>query len=320
MAADESANKPVYSIVMPVFNEQENLPELHRRLTEVMKGVNETYELVFVDDGSRDQSREMIRQLNQTDPCCKLAGLSRNFGHQRAVSAGLALSNGQAVIVMDSDLQDAPEVIPDFITKWKEGYKVVYAIRRTRKEGFFKQLAYRTFYRILKATSDTDIPLDSGDFSLMDRRVVDLIKRLPEKTRFVRGLRAWVGFNQIGIPVDRDERFQGKPKYNLRQLMFLALSGLMSFSVLPLRFATALGVLVSTLSFLSIIVVIGIRIFTTWSLPGFAATASILLFLSGVQLLTIGVLGEYIGKIFDEVKDRPLFILSETIGLSEDQD
>ncbi len=320
MAADESANKPVYSIVMPVFNEQENLPELHRRLTEVMKGVNETYELVFVDDGSRDQSREMIRQLNQTDPCCKLAGLSRNFGHQRAVSAGLALSNGQAVIVMDSDLQDAPEVIPDFITKWKEGYKVVYAIRRTRKEGFFKQLAYRTFYRILKATSDTDIPLDSGDFSLMDRRVVDLIKRLPEKTRFVRGLRAWVGFNQIGIPVDRDERFQGKPKYNLRQLMFLALSGLMSFSVLPLRFATALGVLVSTLSFLSIIVVIGIRIFTTWSLPGFAATASILLFLGGVQLLTIGVLGEYIGKIFDEVKDRPLFILSETIGLSEDQD
>ena len=320
MAADESAKKPVYSIVMPVFNEQENLPELHRRLTEVMKGVNETYELVFVDDGSRDQSREMIRQLNQTDPCCKLAGLSRNFGHQRAVSAGLALSNGQAVIVMDSDLQDAPEVIPDFITKWKEGYKVVYAIRRTRKEGFFKQLAYRTFYRILKATSDTDIPLDSGDFSLMDRRVVDLIKRLPEKTRFVRGLRAWVGFNQIGIPVDRDERFQGKPKYNLRQLMFLALSGLMSFSVLPLRFATALGVLVSTLSFLSIIVVIGIRIFTTWSLPGFAATASILLFLGGVQLLTIGVLGEYIGKIFDEVKDRPLFILSETIGLSEDQD
>lgn len=320
MAADESANKPVYSIVMPVFNEQENLPELHRRLTDVMKSLNETYELVFVDDGSRDKSREMIRQLNQTDPCCKLAGLSRNFGHQRAVSAGLALSNGQAVIVMDSDLQDAPEVIPDFIAKWKEGYQVVYAIRRTRKEGFFKQLAYKTFYRILKATSDTDIPLDSGDFSLMDRRVVNLIKRLPEKTRFVRGLRAWVGFNQIGIPVDRDERFQGKPKYNLRQLMFLALSGLMSFSVLPLRFATALGVLVSTLSLLSVVVVILVRIFTNWSLPGFAATASILLFLGGVQLLTIGVLGEYIGKIFDEVKDRPLFILSETIGLSEDQD
>jgi dolichol-phosphate mannosyltransferase len=314
----KSSDTPVYSVVMPVYNESENLAELHRRLTDVMTALAEPYELVFVDDGSRDNSRDIIRQFHMQDPCSKLVALSRNFGHQRALSAGISLARGKAVIVMDSDLQDAPEVIPQFVAKWKEGFQVAYAVRKTRKEGFFKQIAYKAFYRLLRAMSDTDIPVDSGDFSLMDRKVVDLLKHLPEKTRFVRGLRAWVGFNQVGVPIDRDPRFQGKPKYGLKQLVFLAISGLLSFSVLPLRFATLLGILVSTGSLLSVLVVIAVRLFTNLSIPGFAATASILLFLGGVQLLTIGVLGEYVGKIFDEVKARPLFIIAETVGLDED--
>lgn len=307
--------EPVYSVIMPVFNESENLPELHRRLSDVMVSLKEPYELIFVDDGSKDNSVELVREFHQRDASTKLIALSRNFGHQKAVSAGLSLANGKAVIVMDSDLQDAPEVIPEFVEKWKEGAQVVYAIRATRQENVFKRAAYRSFYRILQLLADTEIPLDSGDFSLMDKKVVSLLNALPEKTRFVRGLRAWVGFKQVGVSVHRDPRLKGQPKYGLRQLMNLAMSGLLSFSVLPLRFATALGLAVSTISLLSIILVVYLRLFTKLSLPGFAATASILLFLGGVQLLTIGVLGEYVGRIFDEVKDRPLFIIADTLGL-----
>lgn len=310
---------PVFSVVLPVYNEQENLPELYRRLTAVMQGLAQPYELVFVDDGSRDDSVKMIKDLRAGDEAVKLVALSRNFGHQPAVSAGLALAAGQAVIVMDSDLQDSPDVIPMFVQKWREGYQVVYAIRQTRHEGMLKNLAYRLFYRILKHLSETEIPVDSGDFSLMDRRVVDLINRLPEKTRYIRGLRAWVGFKQTGVLVDRPSRHAGAPKYTLYRLILLALSGVISFSVIPLRFATGLGVLVSFLSFASIIVIVAIRLFTTLSIPGFAATASILLFLGGVQLLTVGILGEYVGRIFDEVKGRPLFIVSEALGLENDR-
>lgn len=310
---------PVFSVVLPVYNEQENLPELYRRLTDVMRGLAQPYELVFVDDGSRDDSVKMIKDLRTSDEAVKLVALSRNFGHQPAVSAGLALAAGQAVIVMDSDLQDSPDVIPMFVAKWREGHQVVYAIRQTRHEGIFKNLAYRLFYRILKHLSETEIPVDSGDFSLMDRKVVDLINRLPEKTRYIRGLRAWVGFKQTGVLVDRPSRHAGAPKYTLYRLILLALSGVISFSVIPLRFATGLGVLVSFLSFASIIVIVAIRLFTTLSIPGFAATASILLFLGGVQLLTVGILGEYVGRIFDEVKGRPLFIVSEALGLENDR-
>ncbi|MBN9396638.1 MAG: glycosyltransferase family 2 protein [Candidatus Melainabacteria bacterium] len=310
---------PVFSVVLPIYNEQENLPELYRRLTDVMQGLAQPYELVFVDDGSRDDSVKMIKDLRAGDEAVKLVALSRNFGHQPAVSAGLALAAGQAVIVMDSDLQDSPDVIPMFVQKWREGYQVVYAIRQTRHEGMLKNFAYRLFYRILKHLSETEIPVDSGDFSLMDRRVVDLINRLPEKTRYIRGLRAWVGFKQTGVLVDRPSRHAGAPKYTLYRLILLALSGVISFSVIPLRFATGLGVLVSFLSFASIIVIVAIRLFTTLSIPGFAATASILLFLGGVQLLTVGILGEYVGRIFDEVKGRPLFIVSEALGLENDR-
>jgi len=308
-------DNPTYSIVLPVFNEIGNLPELYQRLTSVMSSLGESYELIFVDDGSSDGSDQLVRRLNTTDARVKLASLSRNFGHQVAISAGMRLAKGSAVICMDSDLQDSPECIPDFVKQWKLGYHVVFAIRETRKEGFVKVFFYKLFYRILKRLAEPAIPLDSGDFSLMDRRIVDLINRLPERTRFVRGLRAWVGFKQIGVPVNRDARFSGKPKYGMMQLLNLASSGLVSFSIAPLRAASTLGLLVSSTSFASIVLVVYLKLFTNSSLPGFASTACLLLFLGGVQLLTVGILGEYIGRIFDEVKGRPLFIISETVGI-----
>jgi len=310
-----ATNDNICSIVLPVFNECENISELYQRLTTVMQLLGGSYELLFVDDGSTDGSDILIKDLHDIDPCVKLVKLSRNFGHQMAVSAGMSLARGNIVICMDSDLQDAPEVIPAFVDEWKKGYDVVYAIRESRKEGLVRNSLYMLFYRLLKALSDTDIPLDSGDFSLMDRKVVDLINSLPEKSRFIRGLRAWVGFKQIGVRVHRDARLGGNPKYGIKQLFQLALSGLLSFSVVPLRIASTLGLLVSFTSFVSIILVLYIKLFTDKSLPGFAATASIVLFLGGMQLLTVGILGEYIGRIFDEVKGRPLFIVSETIGI-----
>jgi len=304
-----------YSIVSPVYNESENLPELYRQLTEVMERLGEPYEIILVDDGSRDASARIIRAYNQNDDRVKLVKLSRNFGHQLALTAGLSVATGRAVISMDSDLQDSPYAIPLFIEQWKRGYDVVYAIRRTRKESLIKQFAYKLFYRMLKMLSDFDIPIDSGDFSLMDAKVAALLNSLPEKSRYIRGLRAWVGFNQIGVPLDRDARYSGEAKYTFGKLMNLALSGLISFSVVPLRVATGIGTFVSVCSLVSILLVLYLKIFTHLSLPGFAATASILLFLGGVQLLTVGILGEYIGRIFEEVKQRPLFIISETQGL-----
>lgn len=309
-----NVSDPVYSVVLPVYNESENLPELYRRLSEVLKALAEPYEIIFVDDGSRDDSVEKILQYHQNDPSVKLLRLSRNFGQQVAFSAGLAFASGKAIIAMDSDLQDAPEVIPKFVEQWKQGFEVAYAIRQTREEGVPIQLAYLLFYRIMKYYSDVDIPVDVGDFSLMDRKIVDTLNKLPERARYLRGLRAWVGYKQIGIPVARDSRFSGQPKYNLTMLVNLAMSGLLSFSMAPLRFATSLGLMVSLFSFCSIVVVIYQKIFTTHSLPGFAAVATILFFLGGIQLLTIGILGEYIGRIFEEVKGRPLFLISQATG------
>lgn len=307
-----------YSVVLPVYNEAQTIPELHRRLTAVMMGLGEPYEIIFVDDGSTDSTAKILKEMHASDSRIKMAQLSRNFGHQLALTAGLTLTSGKAVIAMDSDLQDAPEHIPLFVEQWRQGYDVVYAVRRTRQEMVLKQFFYKAFYRLLKSCADTEIPVDTGDFSLMDRKVVDLLNSLPERARYIRGLRAWVGFKQIGVPIDREARFAGEVKYSFARLVNLALSGVFSFSNAPLRLATFLGVAVSILSLLSIVVVVWIRLFTTLSLPGFAATASILLFLGGVQLLTVGILGEYIGRIFDEVKQRPLFIIAEKTGLGSE--
>ena len=307
-------------MILPVFNESENLPELYRRLTEAMRSLAQPYEIIFVDDGSRDDSVEKILQFHQTDPGVKLLQLSRNFGQQVAFSAGLAFSSGRAIIAMDADLQDAPEIIPKFVDHWKAGYDVIYAIRQSRAEAVPLKAAYKLFYRMMKWYSDIDIPVDAGDFSLMDRKIVDTLNKLPERARYLRGLRAWVGFKQIGVPVQREARFSGKPKYSLKMLVNLAMSGLFSFSMAPLRFATTLGLMVSLLSFLGIFVVFYVKLFTTISLPGFAAVATILFFLGGIQLLTIGILGEYIGRIFDEVKGRPLFLISKATGFDDSGD
>jgi polyisoprenyl-phosphate glycosyltransferase len=315
----ELISVPTYSVVLPVFNECENLLKLYEMLFDTLTSLNEPYEILFVDDGSTDESVAIIKALRIKNDAVKLITFSRNFGHQAALSAGLLMASGKAVIAMDSDLQDSPATIPEFIEHWKKGYSVVYAIRDKRKEGLFKTCAYKVFYRIFAALSEIEVPLDAGDFSLMDRRVVDLINQLPERTRYVRGLRSWIGFKQIGIKVERAARFAGEPKYSLNQLFKLAFTGIISFSVVPLRLATALGLIVSFFSFVGIVVCIAIKLFTTYSLPGFAATASILLFLGGVQLLTVGILGEYVGYIFDEVKGRPSFIVSESYGINNHQ-
>jgi len=311
-----------YSVVLPIYNEEAILTELHRRLTTVMIGFGEPYELVCVDDGSQDHSLEMLRALQEQDPVhVRVIVLSRNFGHQRAVSAGLDYARGRAAIVMDADLQDPPEVIPQFVEKWRQGFQVVYAVREKRKEHFVKRMIYHSFYLILRSVSRVDIPLEAGDFCLMDRRVLKSLSSLPERNRFVRGLRSWVGFKQIGLAYERESRFAGETKYTFRKLVRLALDGFVSFSYLPLRLATILGFVVSLLSLIA-----GMRYFIMAIVrggsnpPGFATLVVLIAFLGGVQLITIGVVGEYLGQTLDEVKHRPTYIVSEVLERQESRE
>jgi polyisoprenyl-phosphate glycosyltransferase len=305
---------PEISVVVPVFNEQENLPTLFERLTNVLHAANLQYELVFVDDGSADASSELLRQYAEYDLRVVTIELARNFGHQVAISAGLDHARGAAVIVMDADLQDPPEVLPQFIAKWREGHDVVYAIREERKEGPFKRMLYAGFYRLLQRVAQIDIPLDAGDFCIMDRRVVTILNGMPERSRFVRGIRSWVGLRQVGLPYARQVRYAGRPKYTFSRLIYLALDGLVSFSFLPLRVITVLGFVVSALSIMLAIFYAIQKITIGLTPPGFATLTVALFFLSGIQLVTIGVIGEYVGRIFEEVKRRPLYIVSQVIS------
>jgi dolichol-phosphate mannosyltransferase len=298
-----------FSIVIPIYNEEDTIAELYRRLTNVMTELGEPYELIFINDGSHDQSLELLKSMGNLDPNVRVINLTRNFGHQRAISAGLDYARGQAVIVMDGDLQDPPEVIPDFINKWLEDFQVVYAIREKRKEHFLKRFLYHTFYLILQSISRTDMPLDAGDFCLMDRCVVNELIALPERNRFVRGLRSWVGFRQIGLAYERDARFAGKSKFTLNKLASLALDGLISFSYLPLRLATMMGFVVSICSLLAAVYYVIKKLTIGLQPPGFATLTVLLLFLGGVQMITVGIIGEYIGHILDEVKGRPTYIV-----------
>jgi dolichol-phosphate mannosyltransferase len=264
---------------------------------------------------------ELIRTIVERDPRWRAIRFARNFGHQAAVSAGLAHADGDAVIVMDADLQDPPEELHRFIAKWREGYEVVYAVRHKRKEGLLKRALYLFFYRLLARLAETPIPLDSGDFCLMDRKVVDLLRAMPERNRFVRGLRAWVGFRQIGLSYERQARAGGKPQYNLRKLIQLARDGVFSFSSSPLRLATRLGSVVSLVAFVGTVFTLAQRLFADWFArigmappPGFATIVMAILFLGGVQLLCLGIIGEYIGRIYDEVKGRPHWIVWESAG------
>jgi len=309
------------SIVIPIFNEEENLQNLYDRLSSAAPSWGEDYEIVLVDDGSRDSSLTMMRVMAAKDARVKVVKLSRNFGHQPAISAGIKIAKGDAIVIMDGDLQDPPEELYRFLNKWREGYEVVYAVRTKRKEGFFKKIAYSVFYRLLAWISDIEIPLDSGDFCVMDRKVVNvLVQEMPEQIRFVRGMRAYAGFKQIGVTYERAERAAGEVKYTFKKLVHLALDGLFGFSSFPLRLATYMGFLISIPSFfLGIFFIlhrlIGFKIFghAPEETPGTASLAVGIYFLSGVILIILGILGEYIGRIYIEVKKRPFFVIDEVI-------
>ncbi len=315
-AVQAGLNRPNVSVVIPVFDEQGNLEELYKRLARVLADVEPDYEIIFVDDGSRDRSLEIMARLAQNDARVSVITFARNFGHQAAISAGLDQARGNAVIVMDADLQDPPEVLGQFIAKWREGNDVVYAIRVHRKEGWFKRASYATFYRLLQRVANIDIPLDAGDFCIMDRRVVDLLVNMPERNRFVRGIRSWVGLNQVGLAYERAERYAGETKYSYGRLLTLALDGLISFSYVPLRVISMIGIAVSILSILLAILYTIQKVFLGLSPPGFPTTIVAIFFLAGIQLITIGVIGEYVGRIFEEVKRRPMYVVRQVIRKS----
>lgn len=306
-------NRPNISVILPLFNEQENLPELYRRVTAALEKTEPDFEIIFVDDGSRDGSLQIVTRIAQEDARVAVIALARNFGHQAAISAGLDQARGSAVIVMDADLQDPPEVLAQFIAKWHEGYDVVYAVREQRKEGWFKRTCYAAFYRVLQRMGNIEIPVDAGDFCIMDRRVVDLLVNMPERSRFVRGLRSWVGLKQIGLSYERQARYAGQTKYSYYRLITLALDGLVSFSFVPLRIISVLGILISIISILLAISYTIQKLLWGLSPPGFPTTIVAVFFLAGIQLTTIGVIGEYVGRIFEEVKRRPMYVVRQMI-------
>jgi glycosyltransferase involved in cell wall biosynthesis len=311
VAPSTPEQQPELSVVIPVFNEEGNITVLHSRLTAVLEGTHTDYEIIFVDDGSNDESLNQLQNLSVKDKRVLVVELARNFGHQVAISAGLDFARGQAVAVMDADLQDPPEVLPKFIAEWRGGKDVVYAVREQRKEGWLKRTSYAIFYRLLHRVANVHIPLDSGDFCIMDRRVVELLKSMPERSRFVRGIRSWVGLKQVGLPFERAARYAGESKYTLSRLMLLGLDGLISFSYVPLRLITFLGFSVSALSILMAIFYFVKKLFYGLSPPGFATLIVSIFFLAGIQLITLGVIGEYVGRIFEEAKQRPLYVLRQ---------
>lgn len=313
---DLKAEETELSVVLPVFNEAENIPELYGRLCRVLADLEAStgrkgIEILFVNDGSSDASAELIAKLRQQDARVRLISFSRNFGHQAAISAGIDHSSGKAVILMDADLQDPPELLRQMLELWRSGAQVVYTVRHKRKESFFKRSAYFTFYRLLQLVSNIDIPLDSGDFCLMDRQVVDQIKSLPEKHRFLRGLRSWIGFRQVALHYEREERYAGKTKYTLRKLVRLALDGILSFSSFPLRLATYSGLVTSLAGCIYLTYTIGHYLRGGVAPPGWTSLIVLVLLIGGVQLILLGAIGEYIARIYDETKRRPNYIVRE---------
>jgi dolichol-phosphate mannosyltransferase len=302
--------RPTLSVVVPLLDESEGLPALHARLRSVLDGLGLSHEILYVDDGSRDATPSLLADLAARDPAVAVLTLSRNFGHQAAVSAGLDRATGRAVVVMDGDGQDPPELIPDLLDRWRAGFDVVYAVRRARKEGALKRLGYAAFYRLLRNVGEIEIPADSGDFGLMDRKVVAALASLPERTRFVRGLRSYVGFRQVGLEYDRPARQAGRPKYTLRKLAGLALDGLVSFSSAPLRLVTRLGLASATLA-LGLLAWVLHDAFVHRTAPrGWASTVVVVLFMGAVQLVSLGIIGEYVRLIFAESKRRPTYVVA----------
>lgn len=303
-------NKIIFSIIAPIFNEIESIPELYRRISTVMEQVGETWELILVDDGCTDGSTGKILELAEKDRHVRPLIFARNFGHQIAVTAGWDHARGDAVIIIDADLQDPPEVIPDLIAKWKEGYEVVYAVRSEREgETWFKKFTAAMFYRLIYRITDVKIPLDTGDFRLLDRQVVNVLKTMRERQRFPRGMAAWVGFKQVGVEYKRAVRFAGQTKYPFKKMLKLALNAITGFSYFPLQLASYFGFISAGVSIIAIPVVIILRLTGSQAFTGQASTLLAVLFLGGVQLISLGILGEYIGRLYDEAKGRPLYII-----------
>lgn len=311
--------RPTLSLVIPIWNEEGVIPEMYRRVCTVMEQFGESWELITINDGSTDRSLEMLLELQKSDPRVKVLEFSRNYGHQIAITAGLDFAEGDAVIVMDADLQDPPEVILEMVARWREGYEVVYAVRIKREgETKFKLWTAKLFYRLIQSIANINIPLDTGDFRLMDRRAVLAMRRLREKHRFMRGLSSWIGFKQIGVEYERAERYAGETKYPLRKMLNLAMVAITSFSYLPLQLATYFGFIFAALSLAGIILTVFLRLSGNLWFAGQATTLVSVLFLGGVQLIFLGIIGEYLGRIYDEVKGRPLYIVSHAYGFMDD--
>ena len=304
--------KVKYSIIAPIYNELENLPALYQRLKEVMNSMGEPWELILVDDGSTDGSTEKIRELAQKDKTVRPVIFARNFGHQVAITAGWDYARGDAIVIIDADLQDPPETILELVKKWKEGYEVVYAVRAEREgESWFKKFTAAIFYRLIYSITDVKIPVDTGDFRLMDRKVVDVLKQMKERHRFPRGMSAWVGFKQIGVKYKRSARVAGVTKYPFSKMLKLALNAITGFSYFPLQVATFFGFVSAGISIFAIPLVIILRLAGSHFFEGQTTTLISVLFLGGVQLISLGILGEYVGRLYDEAKGRPLYIVRD---------
>jgi glycosyltransferase involved in cell wall biosynthesis len=319
--------RPTVSVIVPCFNENEVISATHSEFDRCLgASQNFDFEFIYVDDGSRDGTSPAIREIRKRDPRVKLIRLSRNFGHQAAVSAGIDHAFGDAVGIMDADLQDPPEVLLAMLDKWREGYEVVYGVRRNRKEGVFKRACYRIFYRIWQRMADIEVPLDSGDFCVMDRQVAEVLRSLPENGRFLRGLRAWAGFRQYGHPYERAARYAGEPKYSFARLVGLAASGIFNFSDVPLRFISWAGLLTSAGAIIGAILLLLQRLFeihlfgyAPQDMPGYTSLFLALQFFSGIQLLSLGIIGEYVARMYGEVKRRPVYVVAERLGLAPAQ-
>lgn len=310
--------KPTLSIIAPIYNEEAVIDELYKRLTPILEEMGPNFEVIMVNDGSKDRSLELMIKLAERDARYKIINFSRNFGHQVAITAGMDYATGDAVVIIDADLQDPPEVIPQLVAKWRSGYDIVYAVREKRHgETVFKKWSAAMFYRTLRKITNVEIPVDTGDFRLMSRRAVEKLKTLRERHRFVRGMVSWIGFPQTGVTFVRQERFAGDTKYPLKKMLKFAFDGITSFSFMPLQMATYLGFTVSGISFLGILGVILLKILTNQTIQGWSSMMAIMLFLGGVQLITIGIIGEYIGRIYDEVKQRPLYIVQDLVGVED---
>ncbi len=313
--------KPVFSIIAPIYNEESCLEELYRRVSEVLDRTEQPWELILINDGSKDRSNEIIHELAAKDDRVRPIIFARNFGHQIAVTAGLDYSRGDAVIIIDADLQDPPEVILELIEKWRQGYEVVYAVRAEREgETWFKTFTASLFYRLIYKITDVEIPMDTGDFRLMDRKVVNVMNSMREHHRFLRGMSAWVGFKQIGVKYKRAARYAGETKYPLKKMLRLALTAITGFSYFPLQLATYVGFVSAGVAILAIPIVVIMRLIQSQAFFGQATTLIAVLFLGGVQLISLGILGEYIGRIYDEAKGRPLYIVSEAPMKQADED